>query len=168
MKTLVLIGLCFFSVGAFAQTTSKTKKAKPAVKKEAKAPAKKEETNKTEAEAEQKQPVTFKTLVIERNDIPYDSKEPFIFEFKNTGSTPVMITNVAPSCGCTTAEKPEEPIEKGKSSKIVVGYDTKRVGTFEKSITVMTNVSTEPIILRIKGTVLPAPAEPAPVAPASN
>lgn len=142
MKTLVLIGLCLFSFGAFAQTTAKTKK---------------EKAPKKEVKKEQKAPVTFKTLVIERNNIPYDSKEPFVFEFKNTGSVPVIVTNVAPSCGCTTAEKPTEPVAKGKSSKIVVGYDTKRVGEFTKTITVTTNVSAEPIILTIKGTVLPAP-----------
>lgn len=139
MKTILFIGVCLFSFGTFAQTTT------------TKEPAKKEAKKAT------KLPVTFKTLTIERNDIPYDSKEPFVFEFKNTGTTPVIVTSVAPSCGCTTAEKPTEPVAKGKSSKIVVGYDTKRVGPFTKTITVTTNVSTEPIILTIKGTVLPAP-----------
>jgi len=141
MKTLLFIGLCTFSFGTFAQTDSK-----PAAKKETKA---------------DKAPIEFKTMVIERNDIPYDSKEPFAFEFKNTGSEPIMITNVATSCGCTKAAQPTEPVKKGKSDKIIVNYDTKRVGPFTKTITVSTNVSTEPIILTIKGTVLPAPVEPA-------
>ena len=141
MKTLVLIGLCLFSFGTFAQesTTAKKESAKKETKK-------------------QKSPITFKTLVIERPDVPYDSKEPFVFEFKNTGSTPLMITNVQTSCGCTTAEKPTEPVAKGKSSKIAVTYDTKRVGPFTKTITVTTNASSEPIILTIKGKVAEAPA----------
>ncbi len=66
-----------------------------------------------------------------------------------------MITDVRASCGCTTPQKPTEAVQKGKSDKIVVKYDTKRVGEFTKTITVTTNVSTEPIILTIKGKVLP-------------
>jgi hypothetical protein len=39
-----------------------------------------------------------------------------------------------------------------------VKYDTKRVGQFTKTITVSSNVS-EPIILTIKGSVLPEPVK---------
>ena len=117
---------------------------------------------------EAKSPVTFKTLKIERAEIHYDSKEPFVFEFKNNGKTPLIITNVQTSCGCTAAEKPTEPIAKGKSSKIVVNYDTKRVGQFTKTITVTTNASTEPIILTITGKVLPQEAAAPAEAPTTN
>lgn len=142
MKTLAIVALSFFTLNAVAQT----KDAKPA-------PAK------TEAKPATKAPITFKTLKIERPEIQYDNKDPFVFEFKNNGKTPVIITNVQTSCGCTAAEKPTEPIAKGKSSKIVVNYDTKRVGNFTKTITVTTNSSTEPIILTITGKVLPKAEE---------
>jgi Protein of unknown function (DUF1573) len=141
MKSILVIALSLFTFGAIAQEHVEAKPSK-----ETKKPA--------------KPAVTFKTLKIERVDIPYDSKEPFIFEFKNTGKQPVIITNVHTSCGCTAAEKPTEPVAKGKSSKIVVNYDTKRVGNFTKTITVTTNVSTEPIVLTITGNVLAAPTEP--------
>lgn len=146
MKTLVIIGLCMFSFGTFAQTTDAKKE-----------PAKKE-TAKKGSSSKEKKPITFKMLEIDRPSVPYDAKEPFVFEFKNTGTTPLIITNVQTSCGCTTAEKPTEPVAKGKSSRIVVNYDTKRVGPFTKTITVTTNASTEPIVLTIKGKVEPAPA----------
>ncbi len=141
MKVIAILAVSLISLGTFAQTTTD----KPA----------------KEVKTEAKSPVTFKTLKIERAEIPYDSKEPFIFEFKNNGKTPLIITNVQTSCGCTAAEKPTEPIAKGKSSKIVVNYDTKRVGQFTKTITVTTNASTEPIILTITGKVLPQEAAPA-------
>lgn len=135
MKIIALLSVCLLAIGGYAQTEVKeTKKAKPA-----------------------KQVVAFKTMTIERNEIPYDSKEPFVFEFKNSGKTPLIITNVQTSCGCTAAEKPTEPIAKGKSSKIVVNYDTKRVGPFTKTITVTNNLSEEPIVLTIKGVVKPNP-----------
>lgn len=103
----------------------------------------------------QKAPITFKTLVIERNGITYGADETFTFEFKNTGKTPIIVTNVGTSCGCTTAQKPEEPVKPGKTGVIVVKYDTKRVGNFTKDINVTTNVQTEPIKLQIKGSVNP-------------
>lgn len=137
MKVIAILAVSLISFGTFAQTAEKKDKAKK------------------ETKTTTKSPITFKTLKIERAEIKYDSKEPFIFEFKNTGKTPLIITNVQTSCGCTAAEKPTEPIAKGKSSKIVVNYDTKRVGQFTKTITVTTNASTEPIILTITGKVLP-------------
>lgn len=147
MKVIAILAVSLISFGTFAQTTTKDKAKK-------------------ETKTEVKSPVAFKTLKIERAEIPYDSKEPFIFEFKNNGKTPLIITNVQTSCGCTAAEKPTEPIAKGKSSKIVVNYDTKRVGQFTKTITVTTNASTEPIILTITGKVMPQ--EAAPEAPKTN
>lgn len=113
-------------------------------------------------EKKKKSPITFTTLLIQRNSIPYDSQELFEFEFKNTGKTPLLIQNVQTSCGCTTASKPAEPIQPGKKSKISVKYDTKRVGDLNKNITVTTNVQTEPIVLTIRGNVLPAPPSEAP------
>jgi hypothetical protein len=113
----------------------------------------KKETKKTTKPAKSSG-LTFTKMVIERNDIPFGSDEAFTFEFKNNSKTPAIIQGVQTSCGCTTAEKPEAPIQPGKKSQISVKYDTKRVGPFTKTITITSNVS-EPIILTIKGTVLP-------------
>lgn len=149
MKALIVLGCSLFAATTFAQTaTPKTEE--PKTEKAAKT----EKIDKVE-----KPPITFKTLVIERPEIPYGSEETFDFEFKNTGKEPVMITDVRASCGCTTPQKPTEAVQKGKSDKIVVRYDTKRQGPFTKTITVTTNVTTEPIILTIKGTVLPPVVE---------
>lgn len=139
---IILLTLAMFSFGTVinAQETEK----KEATKKEVSS------TKKTKA------PITFTVLEINRPAIPYDSQELFVFEFKNTGKTPLLIQDVKTSCGCTAAEKPSEPIQPGKKGVIKVKYDTKRVGDLHKTITVTTNVQTEPIVLTIKGTVLPA------------
>jgi hypothetical protein len=102
----------------------------------------------------QKKGLMFSVMEISRQDIPFGSEEVFVFEFKNGSKTPAIIQGVQTSCGCTTAEKPSAPIKPGKKSQIAVKYDTKRVGAFTKTITVTSNVS-EPMILKIKGTVLP-------------
>ena len=81
------------------------------------------------------------------------------FTFKNTGNAPLIFTRIYSSCGCTIPKKPEKPIMPGESSSIEVEYDTKRVGPFQKAITVNSNAKTPNIILRIKGEVLPEEEE---------
>lgn len=114
----------------------------------------KKETVKKETTVKKKKGLTFTTLEINRENIPYGSEDLFIFEFKNDSKTPAIIQGVQTSCGCTAAEKPAEPVKPGKKSKISVKYDTKREGNFTKTVTITSNVS-EPIILTIKGNVLP-------------
>ena len=109
----------------------------------------------TKKSKSKKSPITFTTTVIERNNIAFGADETFTFEFKNTGKTPIIVSNVVTTCGCTTAQKPEEPIKPGKKGIIVVKYDTKRIGNFSKDITVTTNVQEEPIVLQIKGSINP-------------
>ena len=75
------------------------------------------------------------------------------FEFKNSGKDPLVITNVKSSCGCTVPTYPREPIKKGQNEKIHVKYDTNRIGTFNKTITVYSNAKNSPVELRIKGEV---------------
>ncbi|MFN5912435.1 MAG: DUF1573 domain-containing protein [Bacteroidota bacterium] len=114
----------------------------------------KETKNKKETVDQKNKGLTFNMLVIERNDIPFGADELFVFEFKNNSKTPAIIQGVQTSCGCTTANKPEAPVQPGKKSQISVKYDTKRVGPFTKTITVTSNVG-EAITLTIKGSVLP-------------
>jgi hypothetical protein len=75
------------------------------------------------------------------------------FVFTNTGTEPLILSNVRSSCGCTVPEWPREPINAGKQASILVKYDTKRIGTFNKSISVYSNASEAPIILHINGEV---------------
>ena len=151
MKILLLsIALFSFTAILNAQETENKK-----------ADKKEEAPKKVKEGKKKKSPITFTTLLIQRDEIPYDSQDLFVFEFKNTGKTPLLIQNVQTSCGCTTADKPSEPIQPGKKSKISVKYDTKRVGDVHKTITVTTNVQPEPIVLTLKGKVQPAPVAPA-------
>ena len=84
-----------------------------------------------------------------------------IYEFKfiNNGSTPVKIINVKASCGCTTPGWSREAIAPGEAGYIKAQYNTKnRPGSFNKSLTVTTNLETEKTKrLYIKGQVTPKP-----------
>ena len=96
----------------------------------------------------------FTTLTIENNTIPYGADFSFEFPFKNTTKEFVKIDDVKRSCGCTTPYFPADSIKPGKKDKIVAKYDTKRVGGFTKTLTVVIKDS-DPVVLTIKGIVLP-------------
>lgn len=62
------------------------------------------------------------------------------YRFINTGNNPLIIENVVPTCGCTVAEKPLEPIAPGKEGLIKASFDSQgRTGVNHKSITVYAN-----------------------------
>lgn len=78
------------------------------------------------------------------------------FEFTNTGTEPLIISNCKGSCGCTVPQCPKEPILPGETGKIKVKYATDRVGAFTKNVTVTSNAVTPTVVVKIKGTVLAA------------
>jgi hypothetical protein len=62
------------------------------------------------------------------------------WKFKNTGNKPLVITSVSASCGCTVADKPEQPIAPGKEGTIKAKFDSKgRSGMEHKNVYVMAN-----------------------------
>lgn len=85
-----------------------------------------------------------------------DGKVTTVFEFKNDGMTPLTLTNVRASCGCTTPKWTKEPIEPGQSGAITVTYNPNgRPGSFTKRITVTSNASEPTKYLTIRGEVIP-------------
>jgi hypothetical protein len=81
------------------------------------------------------------------------------FEFTNTGKEPLILSRPKSSCGCTVPTWPKQPILPGKSEAIKVTYSTKRVGPINKTVTIYSNASNSPVVLRIKGKVLNKPDE---------
>lgn len=81
------------------------------------------------------------------------------FVYKNTGSTPLVITSCYGSCGCTVPNWPKEPLMPGKTLSIKVHYDTNRTGPFEKTVTVNYQDHAQPVVLKIKGAVEAPPAD---------
>lgn len=108
------------------------------------------------------------TTLVAQNDLKFEKKvhdfgeikqhEPVRCEFKftNTGNTPVTITKVKPSCGCTTPEYPKKPVLPGQTATIKAEYNAAAAGAFNKSIDVTTDKGGDPLKLKIKGTVVAA------------
>lgn len=74
-------------------------------------------------------------------------------KFKNTGEYPLVFGEVKPSCSCTVAEKPEEPITPGESGEIIAQVKTDHNPTSHiiKTVTVMTNTEPNLHVIYIKG-----------------
>ena len=100
--------------------------------------------------------MTFEKEIIDLGEfMQYDdpsSKCEFIFT--NTGKEPLIISKAKGSCGCTVPEWPKEPIMSGETGSIKVNYDEKRVGAFNKSITITSNAQNATQVLKIKGKII--------------
>ena len=84
------------------------------------------------------------------------------FKFTNTGKDPLILNKPVSSCGCTVPTWPQEPILPGKSDVIKVTYATHNIGPINKTVTVTSNAKTNRVVLSIKGTVAPKPADQSP------
>jgi hypothetical protein len=79
------------------------------------------------------------------------------FKFTNTGKVPMIITNVAASCGCTTPDWSKEPVAPGGKGFIKATYNAASVGAFNKAVTVTANIPNGTVQLFIKGEVNQTP-----------
>lgn len=95
--------------------------------------------------AEEKASITtleFDKLIHDFGDVKSDTDNKCRFKVTNTGSKPLIISDVKASCGCTTPHKPEKPILPGKSDFIEVGFHPNpgQLNEIIKTITVTANI----------------------------
>ncbi len=76
------------------------------------------------------------------------------FVFTNTGSDPVVISNVTVSCGCTTPVWSKDPVLPGKTGSVKATFNAATTGSFNKPVTVFTNTEGGSITLTLNGEVL--------------
>jgi hypothetical protein len=93
----------------------------------------------------------FETETIDYGKIAHGSEGKRVFEFTNIGEAPIIIKDIVSPCGCTVPTKPEKPIMPGKKGRIEVSYDTKRLGGFSKTLTVISNAKNKRKRVKIKG-----------------
>ena len=76
------------------------------------------------------------------------------FDLVNRGTTPLVITDVHPDCGCTAVRWTTDSIRPDAKGFVTVTYDAEMLGYFEKQVAVTTNADTEPLYLTISGEVV--------------
>ncbi len=90
-----------------------------------------------------------------------DGRVSVVFNFKNEGMAPLVLSNVRASCGCTTPTWTKEPVEPGQTGTITVTYNPNgRPGRFQKTVTITSNASEPTKKVYIKGEVIPKQAKP--------
>jgi hypothetical protein len=76
------------------------------------------------------------------------------FVVMNKGGAPLAITQVKPSCGCTTVAKPDKPIDPGQTGVVTLEIDTKRfTGAIKKTADIHSNAGSNPSRVTMGGKV---------------
>jgi hypothetical protein len=73
------------------------------------------------------------------------------FLITNVGDEPVIIDTVFSDCNCSVIKYPKRPIPPGESRNIFITYNTKRPGSINRKITILSNCGEN--IVYIKGMV---------------
>ena len=90
--------------------------------------------------------ITFEKKSHDFGDILQGDKVEETFKFANTGTEPLIITNVQVTCGCTTPKGwPRDPIMPGGKGEITVAFNSAgKSGRQNKVVTIVSNaVNTE-------------------------
>ena len=78
------------------------------------------------------------------------------FEFKNTGNSPLVISNAVGSCGCTVPSWPKEPVAPGETAEMLVKFNSNgKPNQNTKTVTITANTETGKERIKIKALVTP-------------
>ena len=89
--------------------------------------------------------ISFKEKSVDFGDIVQGQKVEHTFTLTNSGTEPLIISNVAVTCGCTVPSWPKEPIAPGDSAEIKVTFNsTGKMGKQNSVVRIYSN-ATEPI-----------------------
>jgi Protein of unknown function (DUF1573) len=85
--------------------------------------------------------ITWENPNHEFGDIAQGDVVEHTFKFTNTGTEPLIVTNVQVSCGCTTPKGwPHDPVAVGGKGEITIAFNsTGKMGKQSKAVTVVSN-----------------------------
>jgi Protein of unknown function (DUF1573) len=85
--------------------------------------------------------ITWEKPTHDFGDITQGDKVEHTFKFTNTGTEPLVITNVQVTCGCTTPRGwARDPIPPGEKSEITLGFNSSgKYGRQKKVVTIVSN-----------------------------
>lgn len=79
-----------------------------------------------------------------------------VYEVTNTGTNPLVISEVKPACGCTVPDYTKDPILPGQKGKITLKFDSSSFdGMVNKQAEVFANVEKSPIVLSFSAEIQP-------------
>lgn len=79
-----------------------------------------------------------------------------VYEVTNTGTNPLVISEVKPACGCTVPDYTKDPILPGQKGKITLKFDSASFdGLVSKQAEVYANVEKAPIVLSFSADIQP-------------
>ena len=140
MKKTLLLALSLTAAAISAQAQTQTTAAKPAGP--VAGPA-----------------ITFEEVKYDFGSVVQGGTVDHIFKFKNTGTAPLVISNIGVSCGCTTPEWTKEPIMPGKSGTIAAHFNsTGKMGMQNKVLTIESNATAGSTTVSLVGEVKEAAA----------
>ena len=85
------------------------------------------------------------------------------YEFKNTGTEPLIISSAKGSCGCTVPKWPKEPIAPGATASIDVEFNSKgKKSKQNKKVTITANTNPPQSFIYLKGEVIAPEGEATP------
>lgn len=100
--------------------------------------------------------ITFTEASFDFGDIKQGDQVEHTFNFKNTGTEPLILSNVLTTCGCTATDWPRDPIAPGKSGSITVKFNSAgKMGKQNKVVTIVSNASNAQERVKIITNVLP-------------
>ena len=123
MKKVLLLALGLAAGSFAAQAQSTTAKAAPAAK--------------TAGPA-----ITFEESKYDFGSVAQGGIVDHTFKFKNTGTQPLIISNIGVSCGCTTPEYTKDPVAPGKTGTIAAHFNSAgKMGMQNKVLTIESNAA---------------------------
>ena len=117
------------------------------------------------AEAAERDATSSKFPVIEFDKVEHDFGEieaktnvETVFSYKNTGDAPLVITNIASSCGCTVPKDwSTDPLAVGETGQFTVKFNGSGTNKVSKTVTVTANTEKGKEIVKITAFVKPDP-----------
>ena len=104
-------------------------------------------------------PVAAQKLVVEQTTVDvgrtgYEHPITAVFKCRNKSSKKLRISQVKPDCYCVAVEYPKGDIAGGEHFQIQLTYNARQLGHFTQQAAIVSNASSKPVYVTMKGHVL--------------
>lgn len=105
------------------------------------------------------QQLTFKRDAIDAGLATWYKPLAVTYHYVNNNDFPVTVVDVDPGCGCLMPDWDKSPIKPGQEGKLVITYNAEMLGRFYRDIMIITDVSSQPQIIKLQCKVVPEEVE---------